>query len=108
MSSPSMTEPVRRAQYRWSSGRSASTIARNSSRAWRIAAGVAVTGRTVPALFLGDRTHPVVLRVVLDLGEAQRFEHGRHVHSEAPAQPLLQAVPALHGVRPGATPGLDR
>ncbi len=52
--------------------------------------------------------HPVVARVVLDLGEPERFEHGRDVDGEAAAQALLESVPAARGVALGARPGLDR
>jgi len=37
------------------------------------------------SLLLRQGTHPVVLRVVLDLGEPERLQHGRHVHAEATA-----------------------
>jgi hypothetical protein len=33
-----------------------------------------------------SRAHVVVLGVVLDFGELQRFYHGQHVVDEAPAQ----------------------
>src|SRR4029079_10107196 len=38
--------------------------------------------------------HPVVARVVLDLGLAELLEKRRHVHAEPSAQALLEAVPA--------------
>ena len=36
--------------------------------------------------------------VVLHLGEAERLQHRRHVHAEAAAQALLEAVPAAHRI----------
>jgi hypothetical protein len=45
-----------------------------------------------------DRAHPVVLRVVLDLGQAEDLHERRHVHSEPPAQTFLEAVPATDWV----------
>jgi hypothetical protein len=46
--------------------------------------------RSNPAsLVRRDGAHPIVLRVVLYFGEAQRLEDRRHVHSKAAAQALL-------------------
>ena len=53
------------------------------------------------------RAHAVVARVVLDLGQAERFEQRRHVHAEAAAVALAQPVPAADRVVGGAAPGLD-
>src|SRR5262249_43742528 len=44
---------------------------------------------------------------VLELHLAERLEHRRHVHAEAPAQPLLESIPALDGVLRGPPPRLD-
>jgi len=54
-----------------------------------------------------ERAHPVVARVVLQLGEAERLEQGWQVHPEAPAQTLLQPVPATDRIVFRAAPGLD-
>lgn len=54
-----------------------------------------------------DRPHPIVPRVVLHLGEAERLEDWRDVVAEAAAKPLLQPVPAAHRVVLGTAPGLD-
>ena len=45
---------------------------------------------------------------MLQLGQAERFHQRRHVDAEAPAQALLQAVPAADGIGRRARPGLDR
>ena len=47
---------------------------------------------------LSDGSDPVVTRVVLDLGEADCLEYGRHVVAESAAQALLEAVPTTHRV----------
>src|SRR5690348_6993377 len=83
------------------------TMARNCSRASAKAVGVAVTFATLAGL-AAARAHAVVLGVVLDLGQPQRFEYRRHVHAEASAQPLLQAVEPLDGIVGRAAPGLHR
>ena len=44
------------------------------------------------------RSHPVVARVVLDLGAAECRQHRRHVDAEPAAQALLQPVPAADGI----------
>ncbi len=46
-----------------------------------------------------EGAHPVVLRVVGELRQAQGLEQRRHVDAEAAAQTLLQAVPATHRIR---------
>jgi beta-glucosidase len=51
------------------------------------------------SLALRNGTHPVVHRIVLDLGEADRFEHRGDIHAEAAAEPFLQTVPALDWIR---------
>jgi len=53
-----------------------------------------------------DCAHPVVARVVLDLGQAECLEDRRHVVAEPAAQALLQSIPAatgLSGERPQAS-----
>ena len=45
-----------------------------------------------------ERPHPVVPRVVLDLGEAELLEQRRQVHPEPSAEPFLEPVPAAHRV----------
>src|SRR5258706_11969778 len=55
-----------------------------------------------------DSPHPVVLRIVLELGQPERLEQRRHVDAEAAAQPLLGPVPAAHRVLLAAPPRLDR
>src|SRR3989304_4050135 len=49
--------------------------------------------------------HAIVLRVVLDFSESQRFHHGWHIHSEAPAKALLQTVPTADWILWRSTPG---
>ena len=55
-----------------------------------------------------DRPHPVVLRLVGELGQAERLEQRRHVDAEPAAEALLEAVPAADRVVRRAAPGLDR
>src|SRR5437867_12531125 len=38
----------------------------------------------------------------------ETFQHGGHVHAEAPAQPFLQSIPTAHGILRGSTPRLNR
>jgi len=45
-----------------------------------------------------DRAHPVVARVVRELGEAERLQQRRQVHAEAAAVALAEAVPAADRV----------
>src|SRR5437879_4103754 len=52
--------------------------------------------------------HPVVLRVVLHLGQPKRFEQRRHVHAKAAAQPFLHPVPAADRILGRPAPRLDR
>src|SRR5207245_4349143 len=59
---------------------------------------------TAPAL---EGAHSIVLRVVLDLREAEHLEDRRHVHPEASAQTFLQAVPALDRILWRSPPRLD-
>ncbi len=65
-------------------------------------ASASVDGVTVTPCNLSLGAHPVVLRIVLELRQAQRLQHGRQVHAEASAQPLFEAVPALDRVVGGA------
>src|SRR5258708_11546959 len=51
--------------------------------------------------------HPVIARVVLDLGQAEHFQDRRHVVAEPAAEPFLQAVPAANRVVGRPAPGLD-
>src|SRR2546430_10145174 len=51
-----------------------------------------------------EGSHPIVFRVVFDLGEMQGLQHGRNVHPESPAKTLLQAVPPTDGILRGSTP----
>ena len=51
-----------------------------------------------PEPLRSERAHPVVARVVLDLGQPERLQQRRHVHAEAAAQALLEAVPAADRV----------
>src|SRR5438105_6186799 len=54
------------------------------------------------------RPHAVVLRVVSELGKAERLQKRRHIHAEAAPESLLQAVPALDRVLWLPPPSLDR
>src|SRR5947208_4884750 len=40
-----------------------------------------------------EGSHPIVFRVVFDLGEMQGVQHGRNVHPESPAKTLRQPMP---------------
>src|SRR5437899_7853674 len=51
-----------------------------------------------------EGSHPIVFRVVFDLGEMQGLQHGRDVHTESPAKTLLQSVPPTDGILRGSTP----
>jgi two-component system, OmpR family, sensor kinase len=55
-----------------------------------------------------DRAHPVVARVVRELGEAERLQQRGHVHAEPAAIALAQPVPAADRVADGPAPCLDR
>src|SRR5436309_15855005 len=55
-----------------------------------------------------QRPHPVVLRVVLDLGQMQGLQDRRNVHAEPTAQSFLQTVPPADRVFRGPSPGFDR
>src|SRR3954453_23910277 len=55
-----------------------------------------------------DGAHAVRARLRLDLGQAELGHERRHVHPEAAAQALLQAVPAADRVVRRACPRLDR
>src|SRR6185503_20886516 len=92
---------------------SAANIPQGSAPRLRRAPGARPIARSasldaVSSSLLAERAHPVVLRLVLDLGEPERLEHRRHVHREPPAQPLLEPVPALDRIALGAAPRLDR
>src|SRR5687767_1146110 len=65
------------------------------------------SSRHVRARRSSDRTHAVVLRVVLDLGEAEGLEDRGDVHAEAAAEAFLEAVPAADRVLGGAAPRFD-
>ena len=63
----------------------------------------AITGRGEKAresaakcLLLGP--HAVGLRVVLEFSQPQHLHQRRHIHAEAAAQALLQAIPAAHRI----------
>src|ERR1035437_17078 len=79
--------------------------ARSSGCGWPRSAA-ATTGIDAAAGEL-EGAHPVAAWVVLHLGEPEGLEQRRQVHTEAPPQPLLEAVPAAHGVVRGARPRLD-
>src|SRR5437667_11663184 len=51
-----------------------------------------------------EGSHPIVFRVVFDLGEMQGLQHGRDVHPESPAKTLLQSIPPTDGILRGSTP----
>src|SRR3989442_46586 len=55
-----------------------------------------------------ESSHPVILRIVLDLGQSQCFHHWRHVHPEAATKTLLQAIPAANRILRRASPGFYR
>src|SRR5437867_2953695 len=38
----------------------------------------------------------------------ETFQHGGHVHAEAPAQPFLQSIPPANGILRGSTPRFNR
>ena len=52
--------------------------------------------------------HPVALRVVLQLAQAQFLQQGRQVDPEPAAEALLEAVPATDWVVRGPAPRLHR
>src|SRR2546428_6763698 len=54
-----------------------------------------------------EGSHPIVFRVVFDLGEMQGLQHGRNVHAESPAKTLLQSIPPTDGILRGSTPRLN-
>src|SRR3954447_264721 len=58
----------------------------------------APTERATPSGSGSLRTHAIVLRVVLELAEAERFHQRRDVDTEPPPKALLQAVPSADGV----------
>src|SRR5262245_12003286 len=49
----------------------------------------------------------IVLRVVLDLGQAQGLQQRRHIHRETAAQAFLEPVPATDRVVRRASPRLN-
>src|SRR3989442_91230 len=51
-----------------------------------------------------EGSHPIVFRVVFDLGEMQGLQHGRDVHPESSAETLLQSIPPTDGILRGSTP----
>src|SRR3989449_3336372 len=51
-----------------------------------------------------EGSHPIVFRVVFDLGEMQGLQRGRNVHPESPAKTLLQSIPPTDGILRGSTP----
>src|SRR5438876_639037 len=55
-----------------------------------------------PGLF---REHPIVLRVVGQLGEPEGLEQRRHVDAEASTKSLLEPVPAADGIVGRTAPG---
>src|SRR3989304_4281269 len=55
---------------------------------------------------LPQSPHAIVLLIVLDLSESERFHHGWHIHPEAPAKALLQTVPTADRILWRSTPGL--
>src|SRR2546422_9414473 len=56
-----------------------------------------------------EGSHPIVFRVVFDLGEMQGLQHGRDVHPESPAKTLLQPIPPTDAIlRGGIDPTLQR
>src|SRR5437867_2446264 len=54
-----------------------------------------------------EGSHPIVFRVVFDLGEMQGLQHGRDVHPESPAKTLLQSIPPTDGILRESTPRFD-
>ena len=54
-----------------------------------------------------NRAHAVVSRVVLDFGQAKRFQHGRYVHPKAPPQALLESIPSADRILWRPAPCLD-
>src|SRR5438045_1249044 len=54
------------------------------------------------------RPHPIVARVVLDLGQAQGLHERRDVHAEPPPVALPQPVPPPHRIVRRAGPRLYR
>ncbi len=56
---------------------------------------------------VSESAHSIVLRIVLDLGQSHRFHHRWHVHAEAAAKTLLQAIPATHWILRRASPGFN-
>jgi hypothetical protein len=49
-----------------------------------------------------ERPHPVVARVVLDLGQPERLEHRRHGAAEPAAQPFFRPYLVAERVRRAA------
>src|ERR1035441_6633667 len=73
-----------------------STSTRSTEQS-RCAQGLARSPATdCPSELVSDCAHPVVARVVLDLGQAECLEDRRHVVAEPAAQALLQSLPAPH------------
>src|SRR5262249_46362016 len=52
-------------------------------------------------------SHAVVPRLMFDFGQAEALQHGRNIVCEAPAQALLQAVPAADGILRVTRPSFD-
>src|SRR3989442_3465732 len=71
----------------------APTPGRTARTGWRSASRTNLEG-----------SHPIVFRVVFDLGEMQGLQHGRDVHPESPAKTLLQSIPPTDGILRGSTP----
>src|SRR3954447_6333369 len=59
---------------------------------------VAPSDRPTPSGSGSLRTHAIVLRVVLELAEAELLHQRRDVDAEPPPKALLQAVPSADGV----------
>src|SRR4030067_1337356 len=53
-----------------------------------------------------DGAHAVVLGVVLNFSQPQRFQQGWNVHGKSPPQTLLQSIPTAHRVVLRASPYL--
>jgi len=50
----------------------------------------------------------VVFQIVFDFRQVEDFQDRRHIHSESPAQSLLQSVPPANRVLRRPAPGFDR
>ena len=95
--------PGRRDAARRTAGRTARSRTWRRSRRRRLGAR-----RCAPASLRAERARiRLFFASCVDLGQAERLQQRRHVHAEAAAQALLEAVPAADRVVGRAAPRLD-